>query len=217
MIVILIGAPGAGKGTQSKVLAAKYGFKHLATGDIFRGEIAAKSALGVKAQEYVKSGKLVPDSLTTEMVAGKLQFEGTKYLLDGFPRNLAQAQALDVFLAPHKAKIDSVIYLNLPHGEAIKRLTSRRVCAKCGAVYNELTAPSKAGAKCEACGGDVVQREDDTEATAKKRLMVFEDLTHPLVAYYKAEQVFHEVDAAQEPEKVTAGMCAVIDEVAAAR
>lgn len=217
MIAILLGAPGAGKGTQSKFLASKYGFEHLATGDIFRGEIAAKTSLGQKAQEYVKSGRLVPDNLVTEMVAGKLDFDGTKYLLDGFPRNLVQAQELDKFMAPQKGRIDVVVFLNLPHPEAIKRLTSRRVCSKCGEVYNVLTHPPKTQGKCDACGGEVTQREDDTEATAKKRLMVFEDLTHPLVAYYKAEQVFHEVDAAQKPEKVTADLCAVIDSVAAAR
>jgi adenylate kinase len=217
MIVILLGAPGAGKGTQSKMLAAKYGFKHLATGDIFRGEIAAKTPLGQKAQEYVKSGKLVPDNLVTEMVAGKLEFNGTQYLLDGFPRTLDQAQSLDKFLAPQKATINVVIYLNLPHAEAISRLSSRRVCSKCGEVYNITTRPPAAEGKCDACGGDVVQREDDSEATAKKRIMVFEDLTHPLVAYYKAEQVFHEVNAAQSPEKVSADLFAVIDQITAAR
>ncbi|MBI3551959.1 MAG: nucleoside monophosphate kinase [Elusimicrobia bacterium] len=217
MIAILLGAPGSGKGTQSKTLSAKYGFKHLATGDIFRGEIAAKSTLGLKAQEYVKSGKLVPDNLVTEMVAGKLQIDGSKYLLDGFPRNLEQAQSLDKFLTPQKAAIDVVVYLNLPHPEAIKRLTSRRVCAKCGEVYNLMTRPPAAEGKCDACGGDVVQREDDTEATAKKRLMVFEDLTHPLVAYYKAEQVFHEIDAAKSPEAVAAELCAIVDQVGAAK
>ena len=101
MIVILIGSPGSGKGTQSKLLSAKYGFEHLATGDIFRSEIAAKSALGQKAAEYVKAGKLVPDNIVTEMVAGKLEYDGRKYLLDGFPRNLSQAQSLADFLAPH--------------------------------------------------------------------------------------------------------------------
>jgi adenylate kinase len=216
MIVILLGAPGAGKGTQSKVLAAKYGLQHLATGDIFRGEIAAKTTLGVKAQDYVKSGKLVPDALVVEMVAGKLQ-AGTNYLLDGFPRNLEQAQALDKFLAKDKASISAVIYLNLPNEEAMKRLTSRRTCSKCGEVYNVLTRPPRTEGKCDACGGEVVQREDDSEATAKKRLMVFEDLTHPLVAYYKAEQVFHEVGAAQAPEKVSSDLFAVIDQVAAVR
>ncbi len=216
MIVILLGAPGSGKGTQAKILAGKYGFTHLSTGDIFRAEMAQKTALGQKAAEYVKSGKLVPDDIVTEMVAAKLE-PGRKYLLDGFPRNLAQAQALTSMLAPQRQNIDVVVFLNLPQGEAIKRLTSRRICAKCGEVYNTLTKPPKHDAKCDACGGEVVQRDDDSEATAKKRLMVFDDLTHPLVAYYKAEQVFHEVDASQAPEKVTTQLSGVIDSAMAVK
>jgi adenylate kinase len=217
MIVILLGAPGSGKGTQSKTMCAKYGFKHLATGDIFREEIANKSSLGQKAQEYVKSGRLVPDNVTTEMVAGRIDFDGTKYLLDGFPRNLAQAQELDKILAPQKSAISSVIYLNLPLNEAVKRLSSRRICAKCGEVYSVLTRAPKMQGKCDACGGDVIQRDDDSEATVRKRLMLFEDVTQPLVSYYKAEQVFHEVNGAQTPEKVSADFFAVIDGLAAAK
>lgn len=205
MIVILLGAPGSGKGTQSKVLSSKFGFTHLATGDIFRAEIAQKTTLGQKAAEYVKSGKLVPDAIVTEMVAGKLE-AGKNYLLDGFPRNLEQAQALDSMLRPQKASIDRVILLDLPESEAIKRLTSRRICSKCGEVYNTVTRPPKNDMKCDVCGGDVIQREDDGEATAKKRLMVFDDLTSPLVAYYKAEGVFERVDASQTPEKVSADL-----------
>ena len=210
MIVILLGAPGSGKGTQSKVLAAKYGFTHLATGDIFRGEMAAKTAIGQKAAEYVNKGKLVPDNIVTEMVAARIE-PGVNYLLDGFPRNLHQAEELSRMLAPEHKSIDKVILLDLPHGEALKRLTSRRICAKCGEVYNALTKKPKNDAKCDACGGEVVQREDDSEATANKRLMIFEDLTQPLVAYYRAEGVFEQVDAAQPPEKVSQDLFGVIE------
>lgn len=213
MIMILLGAPGSGKGTQAKFLAGKYGFRHLATGDIFRSEIAAKSALGLKAQEYVKSGKLVPDRVVTEMVAGKIEFDGGHYLLDGFPRTLQQAHALADFLGSHKAAIDLVLYLDLAQAEVLKRLGSRRVCLACGEAYNAITRPPAAEGKCDKCGGQVIQREDDTEATIKKRLMVFEDLTHPLVAYYKGEGIFHDADGAQSPEQVTAALCAVIDKV----
>lgn len=212
MIVILLGAPGSGKGTQSKALAAKYGFTHLATGDIFRAEMAGKTALGEKAAEYVKTGKLVPDDVVVEMVAGKLE-SGQKYLLDGFPRNLAQAESLSAMLKGQT--IDAVILLDLPQGEAIKRLTSRRVCAKCGEVYNIVTRQPATEGKCDSCGGDVVQRDDDSEATAKKRLMVFEDLTSPLAQFYKSEGVFHTVDASKSPEQVTAAVSAVIDSTAA--
>ena len=218
MIVILLGAPGSGKGTQSKMLAARYGFTHLATGDIFRAEMASNSVIGQKAGEYVKAGKLVPDNIVTEMVAGRLNAaNNAKYLLDGFPRNLEQAQALDGFLAKSQASISLVAFLNLPHEEAIRRLSSRRVCGACGEVFNIVTRPPSTEGKCDKCQGDLVQREDDSEATANKRLMVFEDLTRPLVAYYKAEQVFHEVDAAKSAEDVTSGLSAIIDQTGAGR
>jgi adenylate kinase len=210
LILILLGAPGAGKGTQSKVLCDRYGLKHLATGDIFRGEIAAKTELGVKAADYVKTGKLVPDHLVTEMVAGKLE-AGGNYLLDGFPRNLEQAQSLDQILKANKQGIDLVVLLGLPQNVAMKRLTSRRVCSKCAEVYNVLTKPPLSEGACDKCGGKVEQREDDSEATAQKRLMVFEDITQPLAAYYKGEQVFEEVDASRSPDEVTASLCALIE------
>jgi adenylate kinase len=210
MIVILLGAPGSGKGTQSKALAAKYGFNHLSTGDIFRAEIAQKTPLGEKVESFLKNGKLVPDTITVEVVAGKLE-AGQKYLLDGFPRNVDQAQALDKMLRDQKSQVDLVVLLDLPQAEALKRQTSRRVCAKCGAVYNTISKPAKAEGKCDACGGEVVQRNDDSEATAKKRLMIFEDLTHPLVAYYKAEGLFQQVNAAQSPDAVTADLFKIVD------
>ncbi len=216
MIVILLGSPGSGKGTQSQSLAQKYGFKHLATGDIFRAEIKSQTSIGVKAQDYLKSGKLVPDSIVIEMVAGKIE-TGGKYLLDGFPRTLEQAQGLDSMLKRIGSSIDLIVFLTLPKEEAIRRMASRRTCAGCGEVYNVISRPPKAAGVCDKCSGQVVQREDDSEATSAKRLMVFEDLTHPLVAYYKSEATFHEVDASPTPEKVEAALSAVIESVKAAR
>lgn len=216
MIVILLGMPGSGKGTQSKRLADRYGFQHLATGDIFRAEIAQKTAIGVKAQDYLKNGKLVPDSIVIEMVAGKIE-SGGDYLLDGFPRTIEQAQGLAEMLERVGSAVDLVVFLTLPKEEAIRRMASRRTCANCGEVYNTISRPPKADGVCDKCSGQVIQREDDSEATAVKRLMVFEDLTHPLVAYYKSEAAFQEVDAAQAPEKVEAALSAVIDSAKAAR
>lgn len=216
MIVILLGSPGSGKGTQSKRLAEKYGFSHLATGDIFRAEIAQKTAIGEKAADYLKKGKLVPDAVVIEMVAGKIE-KGGNYLLDGFPRTLEQAQGLADMLKGVGAVVDLVVFLGLPKEEAIKRMASRRTCTSCGEVYNTISRPPKADGVCDRCGAQVVQREDDSEATAAKRLMVFEDLTHPLVAYYKSEAAFQEVDAAQTPEAVEAALSAVIDSTKAAR
>ena len=216
MIVILLGAPGSGKGTQSQRLAAKYGFHHLATGDIFRAEMAQGTDLGKKAQGYVNNGKLVPDAIVTEMVAARLE-KGKDYLLDGFPRNLDQAQSLSDMLRRNGSSIDLVCSLSLPTAEAIKRMSSRRICSSCAEVYNAISRPTKVEGVCDKCGAKVIQREDDTEATAAKRLMVFEDLTHPLVAYYRAEQVFHEINAAQAPAQVEAALAAVIESAQAAR
>jgi adenylate kinase len=210
MIVILIGAPGSGKGTQSQRLVARYGFQYLATGDIFRAEIAKKTPLGQKAEGYLKSGKLVPDPLVIEIVAGKVE-PGGKYLFDGFPRTVDQAQGLDDILRRAGAHVDLVLSLTLPSSEAIKRMSSRRICSKCGEVYNTISRPTAKDGVCDKCGGAVVQREDDSEATAKKRLMVFEDQTQPLVAYYKGEQVLREIDAAQSPEQVEAAAAAAVD------
>ncbi|MBI4679019.1 MAG: adenylate kinase [Elusimicrobia bacterium] len=210
MIVVLLGAPGSGKGTQAKRVAERYGLTHLSTGDIFRAEMAAKTPVGLKAETYVKSGQLVPDSIVTEMVAGRMDPAG-KYLLDGFPRNLEQARSFAADLALLKMTVDLVIYLNLSEAEVIKRLSSRRGCGKCGEVYNLQSLPPKVSGKCDKCGEAVVQREDDTEATVRRRLLVFKDLTEPLVAYYKAEQLVQEVSAEGPIDGVAKDVCAVID------
>lgn len=209
MIVILLGAPGSGKGTQSVRLAQKFGFTHLATGDIFRAEVAQGTELGLKADGYMKAGKLVPDAVVIEMVAGKIE-AGGKYLLDGFPRTLDQAQGLDTILRQSKTEVNLVVYLTLPVAEAVKRMTSRRICKSCATVYNVLTSPTKAEGVCDKCGGAVVQREDDSAATARKRMMVFEDQTHPLVAYYKGEQILKEIDANRGPDAVEADLAALL-------
>jgi adenylate kinase len=210
MIVILIGAPGSGKGTQSQRLVGRYGFTYLATGDIFRAEIAKKTPLGQKAEGYLKAGKLVPDPVVIEIVAGKV-VAGGKYLFDGFPRTVDQARGLDDILRRAGAQVDLVVSLTLPNAEAIRRMTSRRICSKCGEVYNTISKPAAKEGVCDKCAGAVVQREDDSEATAKKRLMVFEDQTHPLVAYYRGEQVLKEIDASQAPEAVEAALSAAVD------
>jgi adenylate kinase len=215
VIVILLGAPGSGKGTQSQLLATKFDFTHLATGDILRAEVAQGTELGKKAEGYMKAGKLVPDAIIIEMVAGKVE-TGGKYLFDGFPRTLDQAQGLDQILKRSGSAVDLVVYLTLPVAEAIKRMSSRRICSNCAEVYTAFSRPPKADGVCDKCSGKVIQREDDTEATANKRLMVFEDQTHPLVAYYKGEQILKEVDANRAPEAVASALAAVIESAKAA-
>ncbi len=210
MIIILLGSPGSGKGTQSKILSARYGFVHLATGDVFRAEMQAKTPLGLKAADYVKAGRLVPDTVVTEMVAGRLDSR-KDYLLDGFPRNLDQATALSRLLSPAGQTVNLAIFLSLPRQEALRRLSSRMVCVKCGEVYNAASRPPRTVGKCDACGGEVVVREDDKDATAEKRIMIFEDLTKPLVAYYKAEGVLREVDAAKSPDAVAEELSSIIE------
>ena len=212
MIVVMLGAPGAGKGTQAKVLAARYNLIHLATGDIFRSEIAQNTPLGEKAQGYMKSGKLVPDELVTEMVAGRMEAD-KNYLLDGFPRTIDQAQSFSANLEKEKLEVALAVLLRLPNEEAMKRLTARRVCGSCSEVFNILTKKPKVEDKCDSCSSKLVQRVDDTEETAKKRLMVYEDLTEPLVSFYRTEGVLREVDAAGPPEQVTESLIQVFDGV----
>ncbi len=211
MIVILLGSPGSGKGTQSKLLSARYGFVHLATGDVFRAEMEAKTPLGLKAADYVKTGRLVPDSVVTEMVASRLDSSGKDYLLDGFPRNLDQAKALARLLSSGGHGPNLAIFLNLPRAEALRRLSSRLVCVKCGEVYNATTRAPRQSGRCDVCGGTVILREDDKEATAEKRLTVFEDLTKPLVAYYRAQGVLREVDGARTQAEVAEDLAQIID------
>ncbi|MBI4424235.1 MAG: adenylate kinase [Elusimicrobia bacterium] len=210
--LIVLGCPGAGKGTQSKVLAARYGLAHIATGDLFRAQIAAKSALGQKVEGYLKAGTLVPDQIVVEMVAGKLDESGQGWLLDGFPRTLEQAQALDKYIKQAGQAIDMVLYLNMDENAVVQRLTARRSCGSCGELYNVMTKPPAAEGKCDRCGGELKQRDDDQESTVRKRLMVYEDLTRPLVAYYRSEHRFHEVDGSLPMDKVTEELTALIDQ-----
>ncbi|MBI4386936.1 MAG: adenylate kinase [Elusimicrobia bacterium] len=209
--LVLLGCPGAGKGTQSKVLAQRYALTHIATGDIFRAEIASKTPLGLRVADYLKSGTLVPDSLVIEMVAGRLERGADGFILDGYPRTLEQAQALDQYLNRTGKKLDMVLHLNLDETEVLRRLTRRRSCSGCGALYNLESRVPKEEGKCDECGGALTQREDDREETVRKRLMVYEDLTRPLIAYYRTEHAFHEIDASQGVDRVTQQLTVLID------
>ena len=211
MRIILLGCPGAGKGTQSKVLAGKYNVAHIATGDLFRAEIGQKTPLGLKVADYLKSGTLVPDDIVVEMVAKHLNDSPNGFLLDGFPRTLEQAQALDQYMKKENAGIDMVIYIDMKQDEVVRRLTSRRTCPSCNAVYNLISSPPKTDGKCDKDNADLTQRPDDTEPIVRKRLMVYEDLTRPLVAYYRSEGMLQEVNGAQPVENVTQNLVTIID------
>lgn len=184
---ILLGPPGAGKGTQAVKIVEKYGIPHISTGDIFRENIKKGTELGKKAQEYMNKGELVPDDLVIAIATARLLEDDCKngFLLDGFPRTVHQAEKLDEFLEAHNSKIDKVVDISVGKEELMIRLTGRRVCKKCGASYHIVNIPPKKEGVCDICGGPLIQRDDDNAETAANRIEVYEEQTRPLVDYYK--------------------------------
>ena len=184
---ILLGPPGAGKGTQAVKIVEKYGIPHISTGDIFRENIKKGTELGKKAQEYMNRGELVPDDLVIAIATARLLEDDCKngFLLDGFPRTVYQAEKLDEFLEAHNSKIDKVVDISVGKEELMIRLTGRRVCKKCGASYHIVNIPPKKEGVCDICGGPLIQRDDDNAETAANRIEVYEEQTRPLVDYYK--------------------------------
>lgn len=187
MYIILLGAPGAGKGTQAVMLAEKKRLVQVASGDLFRKALQQKTELGKKAKVYMEKGQLVPDEITIQMVLERLAEPDCKKgaILDGFPRNLEQAKALDKALEKKSRVIDKVVYIKVSEGELIKRLGGRWICRNCQAPYHEADSPPKAAGKCDRCGGALYQRADDKAATVKKRLEVYFAETSPLIDYYR--------------------------------
>ena len=184
---VLLGPPGAGKGTQAVRLVEKYEIPHISTGDIFRKNIKEGTELGKKAQEYMNAGALVPDELVVDLVKDRLQQDDCKngFLLDGFPRTIFQAEKLDEFLSESNLKMDIVINLKVEKEALIKRLTGRRVCKDCGASYHIVNIPPKKDGVCDICGGELIQRKDDNIETVENRINVYEEQTAPLIGYYK--------------------------------
>lgn len=184
---VLLGPPGAGKGTQAVRLVEKYEIPHISTGDIFRKNIKEGTELGKKAQEYMNAGALVPDELVVDLVKDRLQQDDCKngFLLDGFPRTIFQAEKLDEFLSESNLKMDIVINLKVEKEALIKRLTGRRVCKDCGASYHIVNIPPKKEGVCDICGGELTQRKDDNIETVENRINVYEEQTAPLIGYYK--------------------------------
>ena len=213
MKAVLLGPPGAGKGTQAAKLVEKYGIPQISTGDIFRKNIKEGTELGKKAQEYMNAGELVPDELVVDLVVDRLSQDDCKngYLLDGFPRTIFQAQELDKYLSSKGEQLDAVLNFEVGHDTLIRRLTGRRVCKECGAGYHITGLPPKKEGICDKCGGELEQRKDDTVETAENRIVVYNESTAPLIDYYKNNGKLINFDAEQDHTVVFAEIVKAIE------
>ena len=213
MHILLMGPPGAGKGTQAAKLVKKYGIPHISTGDMFRAAVKEGTELGKKAKACMDAGQLVPDEITIGIVRERLQKpDCTKgFILDGFPRTVEQADALDGILKSLSIHLTRAVDISVPSSSLIERAVGRRVCKKCGAAYHIRFNPSKKDGVCDECGGETYQRADDSEATMKNRLSVYEAQTKPLIDYYKKAGLYSEIDGSQEMSKVFADITACLE------
>ena len=204
MKIIMLGAPGAGKGTQAKKIAEKYHIPHISTGDIFRANIKNGTELGKKAKTYMDQGLLVPDELTVDLVIDRVGKDDCKdgYILDGFPRTIPQAECLDAALEKRGEKVDFAIDVEVPDENIVNRMSGRRACVGCGATYHIKYNPTKVDGVCDACGEKLVLRDDDKPETVQKRLGVYHDQTQPLIDYYTKSGVLKEVDGTVDMEDV---------------
>ena len=212
MKIVMLGAPGAGKGTQAKMIASKYQIPHISTGDIFRANIKNGTELGKKAKSYMDQGLLVPDELTVDLVIDRLANDDCKngYILDGFPRTIPQAEALDAALAKLGEKMDYAIDVDVPDENIVSRMSGRRACTGCGATYHIVYNPSKKGDCCEVCGEKLILRDDDKPETVQKRLNVYHDQTQPLIDYYTKQGILKAVDGAQDMNDVFAAITNIL-------
>jgi adenylate kinase len=210
--IILLGAPGAGKGTQAVMLAEKMKLVQVASGDLFRKALQQETELGKKAKVYMEKGQLVPDEITIQMVLDRLAEPDCKKgaILDGFPRNLEQAKALDKALKRESRAIDKVVYIRVSEGELLKRLSGRWICRKCQAPYHEVDSPPKVAGKCDRCGGELYQRADDNAETVKKRLKVYFTETSPLIDYYRQAGKLLEINGEGGTDKVNQRILAAL-------
>ena len=214
MKIVMLGAPGAGKGPQAIKIADKYDIPHISTGDIFRANIKGGTELGQKAKSYIDKGELVPDEVTIGMLLDRIAQDDCKngYVLDGFPRTIPQAESLTEALKSQGDKIDFALNIDVPDEAIIERMSGRRACPKCGATYHIVYAAPKTGNICDKCGTELIIRSDDKPETVKDRLNVYHQQTEPLIAYYKAAGVLREVDGTQELPKVFEDVVAILSE-----
>lgn len=204
MKIIMLGAPGAGKGTQAQMICDKYNIPHISTGDLFRSNIKNGTELGKKAKEYMDKGQLVPDELTVELLLDRVANEDCKdgYVLDGFPRTIPQADVLDKELTKLSDKIDFAIDVEVPDENIVRRMSGRRACLKCGATYHIEHIPPKQEGICDRCGSELVQRDDDKPETVQNRLSVYHEQTQPLIEYYNGKNILKTVDGTKEMNDV---------------
>lgn len=204
MKIIMLGAPGAGKGTQAKKIAAKYNIPHISTGDIFRANIKNGTELGKKAKTYMDQGLLVPDDLVVDLVVDRVGQDDCErgYVLDGFPRTIPQAQALTKALADMGQKVDYAIDVDVPDENIVRRMSGRRACVGCGATYHVVYAPTKKEGICDTCGGELILRDDDKPETVQKRLNVYHEQTQPLIDYYTEAGILKTVDGTVDIDDV---------------
>ena len=212
MKIIMLGAPGAGKGTQAKQIADKYKIPHISTGDIFRANIKNNTELGQKAKQYMDQGLLVPDELTCDLVMDRIKQDDCKngFILDGFPRTIPQAEALDAALDKINEKMDYAINVDGPDENIVNRMGGRRCCLNCGATYHVVTIPTKVEGICDRCGSPVVLRDDDKPETVQKRLTVYHDQTQPLIDYYEKQSILKTVDGTKSMEAVFDDITAIL-------
>ncbi len=214
MKIIMLGAPGAGKGTQAKQIADKYGIPHISTGDIFRANIKNGTELGKKAKEYMDQGALVPDELTCDLVMDRIAQDDAKngFVLDGFPRTIPQAEALTAALEKIGQKMDFAIDVDVPDENIVNRMSGRRACLNCGATYHIVSIPPKQEGICDRCGSEIVLRDDDKPETVQKRLTVYHEQTQPLIDYYKKQGILQSVDGTVPMEEVFRSIVAILGE-----
>ena len=212
MKVIMLGAPGAGKGTQAKMIAEKYSVPHISTGDIFRANIKEGTELGMEAKKYMDQGQLVPDELTVKILLDRVAKDDCKngYVLDGFPRTIPQAEVLDKALNEINDKIDYAINVDVPDENIIKRMGGRRACLSCGATYHIEHIPPKKEGICDVCGQELVLRDDDKPETVKNRLDVYHKQTQPLIDFYNAKGILKSVDGTADMKDVFAAIVAIL-------
>ena len=214
MKIVMLGAPGAGKGTQAKMIVEKYQIPQISTGDIFRANIKNGTELGKKAKTYMDQGALVPDELVVDLVVDRLTKDDCKngYVLDGFPRTIPQAEALTAALAANGEKLDYAIDVEVPDENIVNRMSGRRACVNCGGTYHIVFNPTKVEGICDACGGKLILRDDDKPETVQHRLSVYHAQTQPLIDYYKSEGILKSVDGTKKMDEVFGDIVAILGE-----